>query len=182
MTRFVYFVAASVDGYIADEADSMRWLEPFDEYDDGSTYDAFIASVGSIVMGADTYQWLLKNVKGNWPYTGIPTWVFAHRELPSFLGADVTFARGDIEEWVPELARDAAGKDVWVMGGGALAGQFVDAEKLDELRVFSIPVILGGGRPLFAMRSIGKLELTSLTQHKLGVVELQYSVSTTAHA
>lgn len=182
MTRFVYFTAASADGYIADEADSMRWLEPFDEYDDGTTYDEFIATVGSIVMGADTYQWLLRNIKGEWPYSNIPTWVFAHRELPDFPGADITFARGDIEEWVPELARDAAGKDVWVMGGGALAGQFVDAEKLDELRLFSIPVILGGGRPLFAMRSTGSLELTSVKQHNLGVVELNYLVSTTARA
>ncbi|GAB2897227.1 dihydrofolate reductase family protein [Neomicrococcus lactis] len=182
MTRFVYFVAMSVDGYIADEADSLRWLEPFDKYDDGSTYESFLDTIGSIVMGADTYTWLLKNAKGEWPYKGIPTWVFAHRELPSFPGADVTFARGDIAEWASELARDAAGKDVWVMGGGALAGQFVDAEKLDELRLFTIPVILGGGRPLFAMRATGSLELTSIKQHDLGVVESIYLVTTTPHA
>jgi dihydrofolate reductase len=177
MARFRYYVAASVDGYIADAQDSLDWLMAFDDFEGNQDVMAdFLASIGSLVMGAGTYRWLLENMGGGWPYAGLPTWVLTHRELPAFPGADITFIRGDIAEWVGDIADDAGQKDVWVMGGGQLAGQFVEGGYLDELILFTIPVVLGGGRPLFAMGSTASLVPTTGVEHGMGVRETRYDV------
>lgn len=176
MARNRYYVAASADGYIADERDSLEWLFDVDFPTQDSVIADFMAGVGALAMGADTYSWMLANVKDGWPYAGIPTWVFTHRELAAFPGADLTFIRGDVGEWVGDIAEDAGEKDVWVVGGGSLAGQFVDAGLLDEFILFSMPVILGGGRPLFAMRGQATLVETSMVDHGGGVRETRYDV------
>ncbi|MEE1620168.1 dihydrofolate reductase family protein [Zafaria sp. Z1313] len=178
MTRIRYYVAASADGYIADERNSLDWLLRFDDTAglEGAT-EEFMAEVGSIVMGGETYAWLLANAPGEWPYTGIPTWVFTHRELPATPGADLTFIRGDVHEWVGDIREDAGEKDVWMMGGGSIAGQFADAALLDEVILFTMPVALGGGRPLLAMRGQLKLAPTLVKEYDDGVRETRYDVA-----
>jgi dihydrofolate reductase len=109
-------------------------------------YPSFIEGIGALVMGASTYEWLLRNQQ-EWEYTQ-PTWVFTHRELPVLEGADVRFARGRVREVHDEIAASAGDRDVWVMGGGDLAGQFAEAGLLDEFWVQFAPVTLGEGRPL----------------------------------
>jgi dihydrofolate reductase len=176
MARNRYYVAASADGYIADQQNSLEWLFEVDFDEHESSMDGFMSEVGALAMGADTYSWMLANVGDGWPYSGIPTWVFTHRELAAFPGADLTFIRGDVTEWIGDITEDAGEKDVWVVGGGSLAGQFVDAGLLDELILFSMPVILGGGRPLFAMRGRAPLVQTSSVDYGGGVRETRYDV------
>jgi dihydrofolate reductase len=177
MSRFLYYVAASVDGYIADEQESLDWLTRYDG-GEGVTQamNDFMAGVGSIVMGADTYSWMLAHLKGEWPYPGIPTWVFTHRELAAFPGADLTFIRGDVAEWVRDVADDAGDKDVWVVGGGSLAGQLADEGFIDELILTTIPVVLGGGRRLFASRGQIWLEPTASREFERGVREERFEL------
>ncbi|WP_411732954.1 dihydrofolate reductase family protein [Paeniglutamicibacter sp.] len=177
MTQFRYFVAASADGYIADENERLDWLMAFDGFaGQTESYDAFMEEVGAIAMGADTYSWMLKEIGQEWPYQGLPVWVFTHRELAAFPGADLTFVRGDVTEWAGDVARSAKGKDVWVVGGGSLAGQFVDEGLLDELLLYSMPVLLGGGRPLFAMRGTARLAPTFTREYPGGIRETRYDV------
>lgn len=177
MTRFRYYVAASTDGYIADEHNRLDWLMEYDGFaGQAESYTAFLADIGAIAMGADTYAWMQAELGAEWPYQGIPVWVFAHRELAAFPGADVSFVRGDLVEWSGDIERSAEGKDVWVVGGGSLAGQFADAGLLDELLLFTMPVILGGGRPLFAMRGMAKLHPTLSLEHPGGIRETRYDV------
>jgi dihydrofolate reductase len=55
MTRSVYYTATTLDGFIADEHDSLAWL--FEQQtDEGGPagYEEFIAGVGAMVMGATT--------------------------------------------------------------------------------------------------------------------------------
>ena len=134
MPSFQYFVAASLDGFIATADDDLDWLLQFDGFDGGKeSYDAFMADVGCIVMGGETYAWLMEHEPGNWPYPGTPCWVFTHHELPAPKGADITFVRGAVAEFVEDLKEQAAaGRNVWVVGGGVLAAQFADAGLLDE--------------------------------------------------
>ena len=80
-----------------------------------------------------------------------------------------------MNEWAGDIARSANGKDVWVVGGGSIAGQFADAGLLDELLLYTMPVILGGGRPLFAMRGTAKLSLASSREFAGGIRETQYA-------
>lgn len=182
MTRFRYFVAASVDGYIADEHDSLDWLTSYDDYHVGfhDPAAAFLQEIGAVVMGADTYRWLgnhMSKTRAPWPYAGTPCWVFTHRELAAEAGADLTFIRGDVEEWAGDIAADAGEKDVWVLGGGGLAGQLLDAGYLDEVILFTIPILLGGGRHLASLRAPLELTPTMSREYGRGVRETRYDVA-----
>lgn len=149
--KTVYYTATTLDGFLADEQDNLGWLlkQPQDPDDSGFSYDRFIADVGALVMGSTTYRWVVDSY--DWPYT-LPSWVLSSRPQPSIAGADIRFARGDVAALHPELVAAADGRDVWVVGGGDLAGQFADAGLLDEIVVSIAPVTLGAGRPLLPRR------------------------------
>ena len=153
--KTVYYTATTLDGYIADPADSLDWLFVQDIQADGPmNYDEFIAGVGAIAMGATTYEWIRARIVAGiekWAYS-MPAVVFTHRALPAIDGADVRFVSGDVTDVHRELLTAAAGKDVWVVGGGDLAGQFADAGLLDEIVASIAPVTLGAGRPIFPRR------------------------------
>lgn len=176
MPSFQYFVASSLDGFIATADDRLDWLLQFDGFTGGKeSYDAFMADVGCIVMGGETYAWLMEHEPGNWPYPGTPCWVFTHHEFPAPQGADITFVRGPVREFVEDLKVAAAGRNVWIVGGGVLAAQFANAGVLDEMIISIIPLVLGGGKPVLPVASpTPPLEL--ITSHALGrgVVELHY--------
>ncbi len=176
MASFQYFVASSLDGFIATDDDNLAWLLQFDGFEGGQdSYDAFIADVGCIVMGGETYAWLLEHEPGNWPYPGTPCWVFTHHEHSAPKGANVTFVRGSVREFVDDLKDEAAGRNIWVVGGGVLAAQFADAGLLDELILSVIPVVLGSGKQLLPMTGpTPPLELVSSRTMGRGIVELRY--------
>ena len=151
MTRTLYYSATTLDGYLADEHDSLDWLFRQEQDPDGAlSYGRFIAGVGAIAMGATTYEWILRHTGGRWDYTQ-PTWVFTHRDLPRVDG-DVRFVQGDVTPVHAEMTAAAAGRDLWVVGGGDLAAQFAEAGLLDRLLLSIAPVTLGAGRPLFPRR------------------------------
>jgi len=157
MGRTQYYTATSLDGYIADEQHSLEWL--FKQQQDRSgplNYDAFFAEVGALALGSSTYEWVLDH-EGKWPYE-LPTWVFTHRELPAAAG--VTFTQGAVADVHAELTAAAGDRNVWVVGGGDLAGQFADAGLLDEVIVYIAPVTLGHGAPLLPRRLDLRLEET----------------------
>jgi dihydrofolate reductase len=179
-----YYTATSLDGFIATEDDSLEWLFPLGDANDTS-YPTFIAQVGALAMGASTYEWMLRHVLtveaqtgSGWPYTQ-PTWVFTHRPLPAAPAADVRFVQGDVRP-VHAAMRAAAGegRNLWVVGGGDLAGQFHDAGLLDELIVQVGSVTLARGKPLFPRRlGSATLRLASVRQVGTGFAELRYTVA-----
>ncbi len=160
-----YYTATSLDGFIADESHSLEWLFTRDQDHAGPlNYADFIARVGALAMGATTYEWIHDHefsgkppAEWVWPYE-IPCWVFTHRELPVVPGAAITFARDDVASVHSTMVEAAGGKDVWIVGGGDLAGQFADAGLLDEVIVYIAPVTLGAGAPLFPRRQELRLE------------------------
>ncbi|MFD0524465.1 dihydrofolate reductase family protein [Paractinoplanes durhamensis] len=148
-------MASTLDGFIADPDDSLDWLLKQDIDENGPmNYNAFIAEAGAVIMGASTYEWLVKHQAGTgekWPYTQ-PSWVFTHRTLPGVDGADIRFTSAPATEVHAAATEAANGRNVWVVGGGDLAGQFTDAGLLDELMVSYAPVTLGAGAPLLPRR------------------------------
>jgi dihydrofolate reductase len=148
--KTTYFTATTLDGYIADEHDSLEWLFKQDITDEGPlSYADYIVDVGAIAMGATTYQWILgHNARTGdaWAYD-VPSWVFTHRDLPPQAG--VTITEAPVPEVHAEMAAAAGGRGIWVVGGGDLAGQFAEHGLLDEIIVSIAPVTLGAGRPLF---------------------------------
>jgi dihydrofolate reductase len=165
-----YYTATSIDGYIADEENSLGWLFQFssDPASD-SRYETFLAGVGALVMGSTTYEWLLREEirddPSRWPYAQ-PTWVFTSRELPGIPGADVRFVSGPVEPVHADIAALLPeGQDLWVVGGGELVGMFADAGLLDEVHLGVAPVFLGAGAPLLPRRlATPPLELVGCRQ------------------
>ena len=153
MTRTVFYTATTLDGYLADENDSLDWLFVQEQDKDGPlNYDAFIKDIGAIAMGATTYQWILDHnarTGDAWAYD-VPSWVFTHRDLAPQDG--VTITADPVPDVHAAMVAAAGGKDVWIVGGGDLAGQLADHGLLDDVIVSIAPVTLGAGRPLFPRR------------------------------
>lgn len=157
MSITTYYTATSLDGFIADEQHSLEWLFRQDQDESGPlNYVEFFARIGAVVMGSTTYEWVLQHENGKWPYQQ-PAWVMTTRDLPKVDG-DVRFARGDVRSVHDEMTAAAGGKDLWVVGGGDLAGQFADAGLLDEIIVYVASVTLGGGAPLLPRKLDLRLE------------------------
>ncbi len=178
-----YYTASSLDGFIATLDDSLDWLFPLGDIAD-TGHAAFFRDVGALAMGSATYEWILRNPFAPdggepqpWPYAQ-PTWVFTSRTLPSIPGADLRFVRGDVRPVHREMVQAANGKNVWLVGGGELVGQFHDAGLLDEIFVQIGSVTLGAGKPLLP-RAITSppLRLLSVRQVGTGFAELHYAVT-----
>jgi dihydrofolate reductase len=176
-----YYTATSLDGFIADPDHSLEWLFTRKQEQDGPlNYGDFITAVGAIAMGSTTYEWILDHefagkdpAVWKWPYD-VPGWVFTHRELPVVPKAQIEFTSGDVAAVHPEMARAAGDRNIWIVGGGDLAGQFADKGLLDEVIVSIAPVALGAGAPLLPRRI--ELRLDELGRNG-DFVAVRYSVA-----
>jgi dihydrofolate reductase len=177
-----YYTASSLDGFIATVDDSLEWLFPLGDSKDTS-YPDFIRDVGALAMGSATYEWMLRHViemesplKAPWPYQQ-PTWVFSTRKLPGVAGADIRFVQGAVGPIHQQMEEAAIGKNLWIVGGGDLAGQFFDADLLDEIIVQVGSVTLGTGKPLLPRQIVSPpLHLVSAQALGPGLAELRYRV------
>lgn len=177
MTRTVYLTATTLDGFIATEDNDLDWLLQFEGEDPTVPYPAFIENVGALAMGSTTYRWLLDHDPGAWPYADRRTWVFTHRDLPRRDDAAVTFTDADVAAVHEQMVRAADGRDVWLVGGGDLVGQFLDRGLLDEIWVSIAPVTLGRGAPLLPRRHTTPMRVVEVL-HTSGapLVHVHYSL------
>ncbi|WP_141932753.1 dihydrofolate reductase family protein [Microbacterium sp. SLBN-146] len=184
MTRAIFYTATTLNGFLADDQHSLDWLfqVPGGE-GGGDDFQRFLAGIGVLVQGSSTYEWVLEHEEllahpEKWQefYGERPTWVFSSRDLPAVPGADIRFARGEVVDSWDQIRASAGERDVWIVGGGDLAGQFADAGLLDEIRVSIAPATLPSGAPLLPRR-IGseRLELTDVRRAG-AFAELTYRV------
>lgn len=181
MARTVYYAAMSLDGFIAEPEEKLTWLMGFEGQDfEGEgvrpmkkDYPTFIEGIGSLSMGSKTYEFVLDH--GDWLYGDTPAWVFTTRDLPRAEGSNITFASGDVADLHAEMLEAAGGKDHWMIGGGDLASQFLEAGLLDLLELTVVPVILGDGLPLFA-RPVPPMRLLEAYPFDTGMVRLSYEL------
>jgi dihydrofolate reductase len=170
MGRIVFDTAATINGWIADEHDSLSWLFAVEGGEEPSA-ELVPADAAVMVEGRTTYEWVLRETDvlahpEKWQeFHGTkPAFVFTHHALPVPEGADVRFVSGSVSDALPAIREAAGDGDIWVVGGGDLAGQFFDAGALDELAVSIAPVALTGGAPLFPRRvESDRLRLESAT-------------------
>ncbi len=181
MGSFVYYTATSINGFIADDKGSLQWL--FDSGSDSDGFSDFMSKVGVQVMGASTYRWLLDNERiletsDKWyrVFGDLPTRVFTSSDLPRPDVSSFEFLNGSVSDYVDDLRVLSGGRDVWVVGGGNLAAQFVDAGVLDQIHLTVAPVFLSGGTPLLP-RFIPASSLKLSSAEKVGpFVSLLYDV------
>lgn len=182
MSKTQYYTAASLDGFIATEDDSLEWLFALGDPSE-SSYPEFIAEVGALAMGSATYEWLLRHsdqviaeAGSAWPYTQ-PTWVFTHRALQPVPGADIRFVEGDVRPVHAAMRAGAGDRNIWLVGGGELVATFFDAGLLDEIIAQIGATTLGTGKPLFPRRlPRPSLRLAQVRQMGPRFVELRYAV------
>ena len=175
-TKCSVYCGASLDGFIAGLGGDIEWLhrpEFADASVTGVTYDQFIASVDAIVMGRHTFEKLLTfNV---WPYK-LPVVVLATslRDLPEHVRGKARLMAGSPEEVVQRLASE--GRRHLYVDGGTTIQRFIRARLINEITVTYLPVLLGGGIPLFG--SIGaetRLKLLGAVSHN-DIVQLRYQL------
>ncbi len=169
MAEVVYYVASSLDGYIATADGGTEWLTAYPAEDYG--YTEFYASVHALVMGRQTWEQVAAHER--WPFAGKPAVVFSRR--PFRAGSpDTTVTSASPAEVVAELEGRGLSR-VWLVGGGELAGSFRREGLITEYLVTLIPLLLGAGVPLFAPPGPQEqLSLAECRSFPTGVVQLRY--------
>ncbi|MCZ8325998.1 MAG: dihydrofolate reductase family protein [Sphingomonadaceae bacterium] len=163
------YIAMSADGYVADHAGGVDWLERFGTIDFG--FGDFMATVDTVVMGRTTYDQVIA-FGGDYPYAGKRSIVVTSNA--------VTTGPADVIAWhdgIPALAAQLSREDgnAWVVGGAMLQSAFIKAGLLDRLRLFVMPIFLGAGIRLHdADHPPLDLHLTDTTRFEGGAVLLDY--------
>lgn len=173
MRDVTLFIAMSLDGFIADDTGGVDWLTGQDpEGPEPNSYDAFITSVDTVLMGWNTYHQITTELSPDqWPYDGLESYVITHRDVPD--RKNIHFTSEDPVRFV-EMQKRGEGKGIWICGGAALAQQLMRVGSIDRFHISIIPTILGSGIPLFGTMERGSdLELIDARTCN-GIVELIY--------
>lgn len=170
--RITYYVAATLDGFIADENGGVDFLSAVAADGEDYGYGEFIADVDGLVMGRGTYAFV--EAHGSWPYDDLAVVMTADPPAEP-LADSIRFTDASPAEVVAGLEGEGV-RHVWMVGGGRLARSFLDAGLLDRLIVSTVPVVLGGGIPLFAPGPPASLRLVELQEYPTGLIQSVYDV------
>jgi dihydrofolate reductase len=174
MKKIILYIAASLDGRIAEPDGGLEWLTGFpnpEKTDYG--YKDLLTSVDTVIMGGKTYRELL-NMDVIWPYLNQQTYVVSHHEWSA--KENIHFITENVIEAI-FTSRNEPGKDIWLVGGGELISMLLATNLVDEIRICYIPVILGKGIPLFPDHpKASKWELMDNRAYKSGVLMVEYRI------
>lgn len=173
MKKVILFIAISLDGYIADGNGQVDWLNGQDSTAvPDNSYDEFIKTVDTIVLGWNTYYQIMTELSPNqWVYNGMSSYVVTHKKLRST--SEIQFVNENPCELVTRL-KQQRGKNIWICGGANLAQQLIRENLIDQFYISVIPILLGKGVPLFGqMEQALPLKLIK-TQTSNGITGLIY--------
>jgi dihydrofolate reductase len=170
MARIRFYVATSLDGFIADRDGSVDWMAPYDARLYG--YDRFLSEVGAVVMGRRTFEMI--NATGeDWPYAGLSVFVLSSEPLSGLPRGVATSGTGMLSTL--QRAREATQKDIWVMGGATALQSALEDGLIDLVEIFLVPVLLGSGLTLLNdLRRRQSLVFDGIEAFPDGVVKLRY--------
>jgi len=181
--RVTVHMATSLDGYIAREDGRVDWMETHDEFKNGQDLDpkyvrAFLDTIDCYVMGSRTYLTALEfEEKGlGWTYGDKPVFVLTGRPLAK-MKPTVEFYSGDLRELFNVRLKPTF-KNIWVVGGGKLAGACVEADLVDEVRYSILPVLIGKGIAFFeGLTRDVVLHLIEVKAYRNGIVALHHEIN-----
>lgn len=175
-----YYAALSVDGYMADfeTTNPVKWLDEFNlkisklEKNDPilNSYKNVMSNTKTIIMGSKTYEDILGfGIK--WPYIGYENYVLTTKKDK--------YRDSNIKEFLSleELKKEIKNldHDIFILGGGNLAGQLIDEKLIDKIILTQMPVLLGEGVPFF--QNVNKQQLTlKRIDSSESFVELEYDI------
>jgi dihydrofolate reductase len=147
-TKNIVFIAKSLDGFIAGKKGELDWLHlvPNPENDDMG-FSQLMDEVDAIVMGRTTFETVC-NFGGEWPYSK-HVFVLSHslKNVPIELENKVTLINGSPQDILNRIYE--RGFFNLYIDGGMTIQSFLKEDLIDELRITTIPILLGGGFPLF---------------------------------
>lgn len=173
----IYYVAASLDGYIARPDGRLDWLDATQSVQDDHGTTAFYDGIDALLMGRMTFDSL--SAAGHWPYPGKPCTVLTRNPLEQ-PPESVSMRHCTPTEALADFA-ELGYQRVWLVGGGSLAGNCFAAGLIDELVVSLVPYLLGAGIPLFSTGLERNLNLHEQRSFASGVVQLHYHVQQESH-
>ena len=173
MRKIIIYIAASVDGKIAKPNGNIDWLNEglaVTKTDYG--YKKFYKSIDTTLIGNNTYKKILK-FGIDFPYKGKENFVItSNKKIKQ--DTNVTFISNNIIKSVKKI-KEKDGKNIWLVGGGKLNSYLMKNKLVDEIKLFTMPIVLGTGIPMFNEIPINcKLELQSSKKYATGVVELNF--------
>lgn len=148
MKKNIVFIAKSLDGYIAGKNGELDWLHaiPNPENNDMG-YTALMEEIDAIVMGRTTFETVC-GFGGDWPYSK-QVFVLSNslKEIPEELNKKVSLTNGTPQEILNKIYKKGYFK--LYIDGGRTVQNFLKEDLIDELRITTIPILLGGGFALF---------------------------------
>ncbi|MCU0626487.1 MAG: dihydrofolate reductase family protein [Gemmatimonadaceae bacterium] len=176
MPRIIYDVAVTLDGFIAGRDDDVSIFPHTGDHVDA--YQARLAQYSTVLMGRRTYEigYRYGMRPGDLPYPHMAHHVLS-RTLALPYRSPVRVIRDD---WVAHArtVREGPGGDVYLCGGGMLAGLLARHGLVDLLRLKVAPIIAGDGIPLFAgLDRPLALHRRSATTHASGVTYLEFAIA-----
>lgn len=171
--KVTYYVASSLDGYIAKEDGDVSWLEELDISMEDAGYDEFYSTVDALVMGRKTYEMVVSF--GQWPYGDKPVWVCSSSKIAPMEGCNLQ--AGSTSEEAYKAANEMSLKHLWLVGGGSLASSFIKDNLLTNISLSLMPIILGSGIKLFGnLPSHKQIKKISQEPHSSGLIQLEYAI------
>jgi len=174
--QVTYYVAASLDGYIAKTDGDVSWLDSLGISMDETDYDAFFGTVDALVMGRKTYDFVQNY--GTWPYGDTPTWVCSTRKIDGMEGCNLQKASDPLS--VGAAAKLLNVEHLWLVGGGVLASAFLANRLLTHVSISQMPILLGSGIRLFSELSDPIAACNqSVRQYPSGFSQLDFEIEYT---
>ncbi len=175
MRKIKLYIAASLNGKIAEKDGSVDWLyvKEGDEQPDYG-YEKFYNSIDTTIQGSSTYK-QVESWGIEFPYPDKKNYVITrNKDLKD--NEYVEFVSENHIEFIKDL-KSKSGKDIWLIGGGLVNTMLLNAGLIDEIQIFVMPIILSDGIDLFEnLPNRTDLKLISSESHETGAVEMIYQV------
>ena len=173
--KVTYYVATSMDGFIAKKDGDVAWLDQLDIPQQDNGYEEFFSSVDALIMGRKTYE--LVEGFGTWPYGDTPAWVCSTQAITAMNGCN-------LQPQLPpqqalESAEEMGMEHLWVVGGGILAASLINKSLINHISIAHMPIVLGEGIPLFdGVEKPQQAKLQSSQVYTGGFTQLNYEIQT----
>ena len=168
MRRLRYNVAMSLDGFIAGPNGEFDWIVRDPAIDFGLIHAQF----DTLLMGRKTFE-VARSL--NLETHPGERWIVVSHTLKPDEYPGITILNGEVAEAVASM-KAQSGKDIWLMGGGILFRSLLDADLVDTVEVFLMPVVLGNGVPLLPEGRRRTLHLEESKALPSGILVLRYLV------
>jgi len=169
--KVIFYIATSLDGYIAKPHDDLGFLSLVQKDGEDYGYAEFEYSVDTVILGRKTYDWIMKQVP-EFPHAGKNSYIITRTPRPGF--GKTNFYSGNIKDLIIRL-KSEKGKNIFIDGGAEIVHELLKEKLIDEFIVSIIPILVGNGTKLFKEgHPEQKLKLVSTKSFDTGLVQLHY--------